>query len=355
MTKKQDNKGLLQDSDLFEYMSEKRFGNIYIKHDRHTGLKAIIAIHSNKLGPALGGCRFLNYNSTQDALLDALKLSRAMSFKAAMVDIPFGGGKAVLINSDSIKDREKHFKAYGKFLDTINGKYITAVDSGTNLDDMEHIASQTPYVASRKHWNGSPSPYTALGVFKGIISTIKRVYNKDSAAGLHVAIQGVGAVGNPLCKLLLDDGAKVTVTDVNKESIEKCVKDYNVKAVEPDDIFGVDCDIFSPCALGAIINDETIPRLKAKIIAGAANNQLATQKHGKILHEAGILYAPDYVINAGGLIYAAAKYRDLGDSEIQDSINNIYNSLTNIFNEEDKQNRPTNEIADEIAISKLKE
>jgi leucine dehydrogenase len=340
--------------DLLDIVQDNENSEIYLRHDRETGLKAIVAINSYKLGPTLGGCRCVPYDSTFTAIEDALLLARAMTMKAAIAEVPFGGGKAVLINNEEIKDRKAYFTSYGKFIDSLDGKYITAVDSGTDIDDMDIVATQTKYVSSTSKMDSSPATYTALGVFNGIKSAVKHKLKLDSLSGLHVTVQGVGAVGFPLCKMLASEGAKLTVTDVNNNNLEFCKKNLDVNIVNPNEIFAIKSDIFSPNALGAILNDETISQLKVSIIAGAANNQLANEnKHGNMIKDLGILYAPDYAINAGGLIYAANKYLDVETPIIRQKVENIYNILDNIFNISTTKNIHPQKIAHEMAADKL--
>lgn len=341
--------------DFFEYISPSNACEIYIKHDATSNLRAVIAIHSTKKGPALGGCRFIAYHSPFAAVMDAIKLARAMSYKAALINIPFGGGKAVLLkpeNFDSL-NREAYFKSFGKFISTLEGRYITAVDSGTKMEDMDIIATETNYVASTSKMNGSPSPYTALGVLCGIKAAVLNLLHRDNLKDLTVAIQGVGEVGYTLAKLLVKEGATIYVSDVNQQNLNNIKKELDVKIVEPDEIWKLDVDIFSPCALGGIINETTIPMIRAKIIAGAANNQLKHVSDGETLHARGILYAPDYVINAGGLIYAAGRYRGYEKDELSKTVQNIYNTLIEIFDRTKVEKLPPSTIAEQMAKERL--
>lgn len=275
-------------------------------NDKASGLRSIVAIHNTILGPSLGGTRFWNYNNEAEAVRDVLRLSRGMTFKAAAAGLNLGGGKAIIIGNSRTDKSEALFRRYGKFVNSLGGKYITAEDVGTNTQDMEWIALETKHVTGIPEsmgGSGDPSPFTAYGTFLGIKASAKQMFGNDDLSGRKVAVQGIGHVGEVLVKHLIEAGAKVTVTDIHKDRIQHMVKTYGVSAVESDEIYDVDMDIYSPCALGATLNTENINRLKCHIVAGAANNQLADEKlHGNMLIEKGILYAPDFVINAGGLI-----------------------------------------------------
>lgn len=341
------------EEDFLDYALSHNFGDLHFKVDKETGMKAIIAIHSTKLGPALGGCRFIEYDNSVSAINDAMRLARGMSYKAASVNLPLGGGKAVIIKPSVPYDREGYMRSFGRFVNDLNGRYITALDSGTQLSDMDIIVQQTPYVASLSSHNGDPSPSTALGVVRGIQAAVEFKFGKDSLQGLHVAIQGLGHVGYLLASHLHELGANLTVTDIDPAAVERAVKEFGAKAVSTEDIHKVSCDVFSPCALGAIINDISIKQLQTSIIAGAANNQLAHTYHGQMLHEKGILYAADYVINAGGLIFAASKYLHTPEHLVAHQIDGIRTSLLEIFTRSQQKNLPTSEIADILAQEKL--
>lgn len=338
---------------IFNYAKALKFGELHFKLDETTGLLAIIAIHSTKLGPALGGCRCREYDSISDAIEDAMRLAYGMTYKAAITGLPLGGGKSVLIKPKEIKDRDKYFQSFGKFIDDLNGRYITAVDSGTNPNDMDSIAKQTPFVTSQGSLNGDPSPFTADGVFLAIKAAVKHKLKREDIKGLKFAIQGVGNVGYLLARHLHKAGAVLFVTDTNKLAVEKCVKEFNATPVELDEIYQVDCDIFSPCALGAILNDNSISKLKASMVIGSANNQLAEPRHGDELHKRGILYGPDYVINAGGLIHACSQFYKTPLAEVRKQVEGIYDTTLAILNRADKQNLPTYLVADEIAEERL--
>jgi leucine dehydrogenase len=341
-----------QNDDFFEYASAHGFGDLHIKVDPATGMQAIIAIHNTKLGPALGGCRFIEYANPFLALYDAMRLARGMSYKAASVNLPLGGGKAVIIKPKTAFDRSAYFDKFGQFVNELGGRYITALDSGTQLSDMDRLAQYTPYVASLSS-HGDPSPATAKGILRGIQAAVLFQLDKHSVEGLHIAIQGLGHVGYALASYLHELGARLTVADVNPDAVEKAVRVFNASSVSTDAIHRVPCDVFAPCALGAILNDTSISELQTSIIAGAANNQLAHTHHGQKLHDKGILYAPDYVINAGGLIFAASKYMHASTTEYQERAEHIYSSLLDIFTMSRKKNRPTSDVADELAQEKL--
>lgn len=342
-----------QPDDFLDYALSHQFGDLHFKVDPVTGMKAMVAIHSTKLGPALGGCRFIQYPSTSYAIYDAMRLARGMSYKAALVNLPLGGGKAVIIEPTQTYDRTSYLHQFGQFVNELNGRYITALDSGTELADMDIIAEHTPYVASLSSDNGNPSPYTAKGVVCGIRAAVAFKLGKEYLEGLHVAIQGLGHVGYEVARILHGLGAKLSVSDVNPQRVEKAFKAFDATPVASECIHKVPCDVFSPCALGAIINDATINELQTSIIAGAANNQLAHAYHGEQLHQKGILYATDYVINAGGLILAASKYLRTPAAQVDKQIDGIGSSLLQIFTRSAEENLPTSQIADTMAQEKL--
>lgn len=347
-------KKIITGDTFLDYALQQGFGDIHFKVDPATGMKAIIAIHSTKLGPALGGCRFIEYPSTMSALQDAMRLAKGMSYKTASVNLPIGGGKAVIIKPTTPFDREAYFHAFGRFVHELNGRYITALDSGTILPDMDIIGAETPYVASLAHQQGDPSPYTARGVYQGILAAVDFKLGKDKLTGLKIAVQGLGHVGFPLAQLLHEAGAQLFVADVNPTLVEKAVLTFGAEAIETTKIHKVPCDVFAPCALGAILNDQTIHELQTTIVAGAANNQLAESYHGQLLHNKGILYAVDYVLNAGGIIYAASKYLHQHEDHIFQEIDAIRFHLLEIFSRSQRENRPTSIIADQIAEEKLR-
>lgn len=339
---------------FLDYALNHGFGDLHFKVDPATGLKAIIAIHNTKLGPALGGCRFIHYANVNEAIYDCMRLARGMTYKSALMNLPLGGGKSVIIEPQGSYDRESYLRGFGQFIQELNGRYITALDSGTNLEDMDIISKYTPYVASLSKYDGDPSPYTAKGVLNGIKAAVKFKLGKDNLEGMHIAVQGLGHVGLELSKYLYELGVKLTVADINKNKVELARQDLNANIVGIDEIHKIECDVFSPCALGGVINDISIDQLRTNIIAGAANNQLAHTYHGQMLHDKGILYAVDYVINAGGVIFAASKYLNTPDEEVDIQIKGIYTILLEIFARSEKENKPTSDIANTIAEERLK-
>lgn len=324
--------------------------------DKSSGLKAIVAIHDTTLGPALGGTRLWQYANEEEALVDVLRLSRGMTYKNAISGLNLGGGKAVII-ADPKQKTEALFRSFGRFIESLNGRYITAEDVNTSVEDIEHIFTETNYVtgvAQQNGGSGNPSPYTALGVFRGIEASVTKAFGNRSLQGKTVAIQGVGSVGFELSKLLTEAGAKIVYTDVNDRGIQKMKEAFpSAKYVAPNEIFAAACDVYSPCALGASINDETIPQLKCKIVAGAANNQLKEDKHGLILKEKGILYAPDYLINAGGVMNVSIEFEGWDDSKSRRMIDTIYDKTLNVFAISDEQNIPVNKAADVMAEQRI--
>lgn len=342
---------------IFEQMEKYGHEQLIFNYDKTTGLKAIIGIHDTTLGPALGGCRMWNYETEQDAITDVLRLSRGMTYKCAISNVMCGGGKTVIIG-DARKDKsDELFQALGTFVETLKGRFWTGTDVGTVGMDFVSANKQTKYV------NGLPEEYggsgnsgiiTGFGVYKGMKATAKAAFGTDSLKGLTVAVQGLGKVGKVLTQHLLDEGAKVFATDIFEDNV-KAIKEAHpeVTMVKPDAIFNVKCDIFSPNALGAIINDETIPQLTCKAICGAANNQLAEPRHGDKLHEMGILYAPDYVVNAGGLIAVADEFHGFNKERAFKNTSLIYDTLSRIFEVSKKENKPTYLVADLLVEEKL--
>ena len=320
--------------------------------DVESGLKAIICIHNTNLGPAVGGCRMWDYNSDEGALIDALRLSRGMTYKNAMAGLQMGGGKSVIIGNSKTMKSEELFRAFGRFVEKLSGKYITAEDVGINPNDMAIVNKETNYVLGLEGKSGDPSPITAYGVYKGIKAAVKHKLGRDDLDGLKVAVQGLGHVGYYLCKHLNDEGAKLVVTDINKENVDRVVNEFGAVAVDVNEIYSQDVDVYAPCALGATINDTTIPHIKASIVAGAANNQLAEDRHGDILLSKGILYAPDYVINAGGIINVSFEEDYNRDAALK-KVDEIYGTLTEVFEASKLSGRPTNVIADELARQRV--
>lgn len=345
--------------DLFDYANELEYGSIHLKADDSVELKTIIALHNLNRGPAIGGCRFIEYPDTNAALRDAMRLARGMTYKAAISNLPHGGGKAVIIRPPNMTEeqREQIFVEYGKFVDTLGGKYLTCEDSGTKVSDMNTVKQQTDSVLGYDPDAGSsgdPSPYTALGCRRGVQAAVKFKYNRDDLDGLKVSVQGVGSVGYYLAKELHQLGASLIVTDVNQAAIDRCVEEFGAQAVGPDEIYGVEADIFAPCALGAILNDKTIPQLKVDIIAGASNNQLAEVRHGLAVKEKNILYAPDYAINAGGLINVAQEFAGYDSDKVREKCERIYDTMIEIFERAASEDLTTDVVADRIAEERFK-
>ena len=343
----------IDDANFLDYADAHGFGDLHVKIDPATGMRAIIAIHSTKLGPALGGCRFVEYPNSNTALYDAMRLARGMSYKAASVGLPLGGGKSVIIKPKGDFDREAYFHAFGEFINSLGGRYITALDSGTELSDMDIIEQHTSYIASCTRLKGDPSPSTVQGVLLGIQAAAEFKWNKPSLKGLHIAIQGLGHVGYDLARKLHALDVKLTVADVNQDAVKRAILEFGAESVPTNKIHEVSCDIFAPCALGAVLNNATIKALQTTVVAGGANNQLAHTYHGQQLHDRGILYAPDYVINAGGLIFAADQYLNQSTQHLPEQLNKIHTSLLEIFHRSAREDIPTSTIADTIAQEKL--
>ena len=322
--------------------------------DSEAGYRGIIAIHSTKLGPAVGGTRFWNYPNDEAALEDALRLSRGMTYKNALAGLPFGGGKSIIIGNNKTVDREAIFRAHGRFIETFQGRYIAAEDVGTNTSDMDYVRLETSHVAGLADRSGDPSPATAHGVFRAIQAAAMHRWGQDDILGRSVAVQGCGNVGYHLCKELNSAGARLIVTDTEPAKVQRCATEFGAVEVEPDEIYGVKADIFAPCALGGILNSVTIPRLKVAIVTGSANNQLLEPVHGDMLEERNILYAPDYVANAGGII-SGGSIELLGwePSRAFDKVNRIYDTLLNIFEVATRENIPTYQAADRLAEQRL--
>ncbi len=329
--------------------------------DDKSGLKAIIAVHNSNLGPALGGCRMWPYASEEEALRDVLRLSRGMTYKSAMANLKLGGGKSVVIGNPRTGKTPELLAALARAVDKLNGRYIAAEDSGTSVEDMKFMAQYTPHVAGVKDKptdggtrSGDPSPATAYGTFVGIQAAVKERLGRDSLEGLKVAVQGVGHVGLDLARQLKEAGARLWITDIHREAILHAARELDATVVAPDAIFGLDVDVFAPCALGAVINDHTVPQLKAKIVAGAANNQLAEPRHGMELMRRGILYAPDYVINAGGIIDVYYERVGYDHAAVKRHIEGIHDNLMEVFVRARKEERPTGEVADAIAEERFR-
>lgn len=342
--------------ELFELMKKDNYEQVLYCQDENSGLKAIIAIHDTTLGPALGGTRMWTYKSEEDALIDALRLSKGMTYKNAAAGLDLGGGKTVIIG-DPRKDKSPElFRAFGRYIQSLNGRYITAEDVGTTVEDMDFIKLETDFVTGVSPEfgsSGNPSPVTAYGVYLGMKAAAKEAYGTDSLEGKTVAVQGVGNVAYNLCTHLHKEGATLIVTDINKDAVKRAVEDFSATPVDPDDIYSVDCDIYSPCALGATVNDSTINKLKAKVIAGSANNQLKSTEHGDILFERGIVYAPDYIINAGGVINVSDELNGYSRDRVLKKVEKIYENTLNVFEISKRDNIPTYLAADRLAEERI--
>jgi leucine dehydrogenase len=341
--------------DLFSKLEEYDYEQLILCQDKSTGLKAIIAIHDTTLGPALGGTRICEYESDEEAIEDALRLARGMTYKNAAAGLNLGGGKAVIIGDPKKIKSEALFRAFGRFVEGLNGRYITGEDMNATQQDASYINCETDYIVGLETGSGNPSPVTAYGVFKGIQAAVNEVFGSDDLTGKTVAIQGLGAVGRRLAERLHEAGAKLYVTTRDKAKIDKAVAELNATAVGPDEIYGVECDVFSPCARGAIINDKTIEKFKCKIIAGAANNQLAESRHGDMLHEKGILYVPDYIINSGGVINIIDDIsgREYNRENAMKNTARIYDSCKKVFEIAKRDNIPTYKAADIMAEERI--
>lgn len=345
--------------DLFDYANELEYGEVHLRHDPETDLRAIVALHNLNRGPAIGGCRFIEYPSTEHALRDAMRLARGMTYKAAISNLPHGGGKSVIIRPKNLTDEQRTqiFLQFGEFVDSLGGRYLTAEDSGTSVADMNTIKQVTDHVLGFDPGRGSsgdPSPLTALGVKRGIDAAAKFTWGRDDLDGLHVAIQGVGNVGYYLAKQLHELGVRLTVTDIDDAAVQRSVQEFGATAVAPDAIFGVDCDIFAPCALGAILDDHTIPQLRCKVVNGAANNQLAEPRHGSMLKERDILYSPDYAVNAGGLVSVAQEVEGYDADKVVNRVSEIFDTMLEIFERAKADGLTTDVVADRVAEERFR-
>ncbi|MBZ5520725.1 MAG: leucine dehydrogenase [Acidobacteriia bacterium] len=331
------------------------YERVVFGEDPACGYRGIIAIHNTVLGPAAGGTRFWNYGSDEDALQDALRLARGMTYKSALAGLPCGGGKSIIIGDNRTPEREKVFRAHGRFVHSLAGQYITAEDVGTSPADMEFVLKETPYVAGLQGRSGDPSPRTARGVFRAMQSAAHERWGSDDLAGRTVSLQGCGSVGYYLATELHRAGAKLVVTDVDEGRIARVVRECGAKAVAPQGIYALAADIFAPCALGAILNDETIPQLRVEIVCGAANNQLLEPRHGDLLEQRGILYAPDYAANAGGIISGGCiEMLGWDEARMLERVDAIYDCLSEIFKIARAHSLPTWRAADILAEQRLR-
>lgn len=339
-------------SALFALLEEHAHEQVSLVYEPSSGYRGIIAIHDTTLGPALGGTRFWNYASDREALIDCLRLARGMTYKAAVAGLNLGGGKSVIIGDNKIRNREPVFRAHGRHVESLHGRYITAEDVGTSTGDMEFIKAETDYVTGLIGKSGDPSPVTAFGVYRGIKACARYRYGGDSLTGKTVAIQGCGHVGYYLAELLYQEGAKLIVSDIDRAKQQRVVSEFKAVAVAPEEIYAA-ANIFAPCALGGIINDQTIALLKVEIVAGGANNQLAEERHGEMLEAKGILYAPDYVINGGGLINVNAELNGWTMERARSKAGEIYDTLLTVFEIAAEERMPTYRAADRLAERRI--
>ncbi|WP_407308354.1 Leu/Phe/Val dehydrogenase [Desulfosporosinus sp. SB140] len=340
---------------ILEYLENYDYEQLVICQDRTSGLKAIICIHDTTLGPALGGTRMWNYASEEEAILDALRLARGMTYKNAAAGLNLGGGKTVIIGDSRTQKSEELFRAFGRYVQSLNGRYITAEDVGTTVRDMDWVHLETEFVtgASSSGASGDPSPMTARGVWRGMKAAAKEAFGDDSLRGKTIAIQGLGHVGYCLAKHLHEEGAKLIVTDIHEDAIKHLINEMEAVVVRPEEIFGVEADIYAPCAMGAVINDETIPQFKFKVIAGAANNVLQEERHGDKLHDLGILYAPDYVINSGGVINVADELEGYDYQRALQKVEMVYDNVAKVLQIAKQMNIPTYKAADRMAEQRI--
>lgn len=344
----------MQEFDVIEKYGHEQL--IYCSN-RESGLKAIIAIHNTTLGPAIGGVRMWNYPSVDMAVKDVLRLSRGMTYKAAIAGLNLGGGKAVIIGDSSTQKNELLFRTFGKFVDSLCGRYIAAEDVGTDVRDMEFVRMETKHVTGISRalgGSGDPAPVTAYGIFIGMKACAHEKWGSDSLRGRRIAIQGAGQVGRYLCEHLYSEGATLFITDIVEEKTKRVLETVKAHVVKPNEIYDIDAEIFAPAALGGVINDDTISKFKCQIIAGAANNQLEDEeKHGKMLVDKGILYAPDYVINSGGLINVANELEGYRQDRAMKQAEGIYDILKNVFKISKSENIPTNNASNRIVEDRL--
>lgn len=342
--------------ELFDTMSDREHEQVVFFQDREVGLRAIVAIHSTVLGPALGGLRMWPYPNEEEALRDVLRLSRGMTYKAAVSGLNLGGGKAVLIGDPEKDKSEALFRMLGRYIGSLYNRYITAEDVGTTVEDMDYIFQETDRVVGVHEvhgGSGDPSPFTALGTLMGIRACVERKFGHGDIGTLTYGVQGVGHVGRHLVGLLRSHGAKVVVTDINDERVQGVVDEFGAEAVPMHQIYDLDMDVFVPCALGGVVNEDTVPRLKCKIVAGSANNQLESESWGTALEERGILYAPDYAINAGGLINVAIELQGYNKERAHRQVSLIYNNLSRIFDIAERDGIPSWQAADRMAEERI--
>lgn len=337
----------------FERIAEMGHEQVVFCHDKASGYRGIIAIHDTTLGPALGGCRFWNYATEDEAIVDALRLSRGMTYKNAVAGLNLGGGKSVIIGDNTTANREMLFRAHGRFVDSLGGRYVTAEDVGTTVEDMDFVHMETTHVTGIGSKSGDPSSVTAHGVFRAIQASACQRWGRDDLAGRTVALQGLGNVGFHLARELHAAGAHLMVTDIDPRRIQRAVDELGATTVALTDIYGVKADIFTPCALGGILNDDTIPQLNVEIVAGAANNQLLEDRHGDALEARNILYAPDYVANAGGVINVYSELTGWSRDRALRKADEIYQTMRSVFRLASETGIPTYRAADRVAEQRI--
>jgi leucine dehydrogenase len=338
---------------VFDHGEFSEHEDVIYCHDRATGLRAIIAIHDTTLGPALGGLRMWPYASDDEALTDVLRLSRGMTYKAAMAGLNQGGGKAVIIGDPRSDKSPELFQSFGRFVEQLGGRYITAEDVGTSVADLGLVAGVTDHVAGLAALSGDPSPATAWGVYHGIRAAVAHRLQRPTLEGVKVAVQGVGHVGYYLCQYLAEAGAQLTVTDIDAKAMEQMADKWGANTVHPDSIYEAKVDVFAPCAMGAVINDETLPRLQANIVAGSANNQLSQAHHGESLAAQKILYAPDYVINAGGIINISHERPVYDEVKAYAHTAQIHDTLMDLFRKANAAQMAPEKMADKMAEARI--
>jgi leucine dehydrogenase len=340
-------------NDLFALLGVHQHEQLSVFTEPSCGYRGIIAIHDTTLGPALGGTRFWNYATDREAIVDALRLARGMTYKAAVSGLNLGGGKAVILGDPKLDKSEALFRAFGRVVHGLGGRYITAEDVGTTVRDMEYIRAETQHVVGLIGKSGDPSPVTAYGVYRGMKACAKHRWGSDSLSGRTVAVQGCGHVGYYLAELLHKEGAQLLVTDIDAAKVKHVVDELGARAVAPDDIYGVPADVFAPCALGGIINDRTLPQLRVEIVAGGANNQLAEERHGDELERRGLIYAPDYVINGGGLINVNAELNGWAPERARSKAGEIYDTILRVLEIARDERMPTYRAADRLAERRI--
>ncbi|MDT8435190.1 MAG: Glu/Leu/Phe/Val dehydrogenase [Gemmatimonadota bacterium] len=339
--------------EIFDLMAEHDHEQVVFFHEPSCGYRGIIAIHDSALGPALGGTRFWNYASDAEAVVDVLRLARGMTFKAAVAGLNLGGGKSVIVGDNKVAQREMIMRAHGRAVESLGGRYITAEDVGTSVEDMDYIHMETGHVVGMAGKSGDPSPITAYGTYRGMKACALKKFGSDSLDGRTVVIQGAGHVGYFLAQDVREEGAHVFIADIDETKVQRCVDELGCEAIGTDEVYAAKADIFAPCALGAILNDDTIPALDVSIVAGAANNQLAEERHAKMLQERDIVYAPDYVINAGGLINVYSELAGWSLERSRRKAGEIYRTLLRIFEIAEESSVTTAAAADEVALERI--